>query len=64
MASILRGTFGRVREMIQAKPLPANAKATEYVDQKFVAELREAYRSEFPTIAGTERNNSRKFSGA
>jgi hypothetical protein len=47
VASILQHTFDKVREEIQTTPIPADTKATVYVDQKFEAELREALRTAF-----------------
>lgn len=47
VASILARTFEKVRIQIQTTKIPAERKATEYVDQILERELREAFRSAF-----------------
>jgi hypothetical protein len=46
-ASLLEHTFNKVRKEIQSELIPADMKATVYVDQKLRAELSEALRSAF-----------------
>jgi hypothetical protein len=47
VASLLARTLEKVRKQIETTPIPADMKATVYVDQRFKAELNEAFRSGF-----------------
>ena len=58
VASILRGSISisisKVRDMIKMTPIPANMKATAYVEQKLAAEIRETLRNELFTADGAK----------